>query len=61
MFQIASIYWVILCFYFTVANTLLSLTEFSYSTASAWDNGKYKCDFHLFIEYFQLNREYLSP
>lgn len=58
---VADIYWVILCFGFTVTITVLSLTSVSYCTASAGENGKYKYDFNLFIEYFQLNRGYFDP
>lgn len=61
----ASIYWIILCLGFTVTITMLLFTVFSYYTTSAWDNGKYKYDLRLFIDYFQLNRGYfllnLSP
>lgn len=57
---VADIYWVILCFGFTVTITVLSFTSVSYCTASAGENGKYKYDFNLFIKYFQLYRGYFD-
>lgn len=57
---VADIYRVILCFGFTATSTVLSFTSVSYCIASAGENGKYKYDFNLFIEYFHLNRGYFD-